>query len=100
MSSPINFPFHRDREHLPAKDRQQISTRKKTKPARAECGIGIVPWRRWNYRARNLRPLTDRRFVFVRHARALEYAHEIVATGVSPAIRLYHCQMTNSRTSS
>src|SRR6266571_6531601 len=87
MRAPVNFPFHRDREHLPADDRQQISSREKTKPARAERGIWIMSRCRRNYRACNLRALTDRRFVFVRHARALECAHEIVSSAAALATK-------------
>jgi hypothetical protein len=44
-------------------------------------------WRRYN-RACNFRPLADWRFVeFVRHARALEYAHEIVSSCAAPATK-------------
>src|ERR1700731_3154030 len=65
MGAPINLPFHRDREHLPAEDRQQISGGEKTKPARAKGGIRVVFRRRRNYRTANLRALADRRIVFV-----------------------------------
>src|SRR5216684_3208722 len=82
VRAPVNFPFHRDCEHLPAEDRQQISSREKTKPARAERGIRIMSRRRRNDHACNFRSLTDRRFVFVRHTRAhslaFEYARESV----------------------
>ena len=82
MRAPVNFPFHRDCEHLSADDRQQISSREKTKPARTERGIRIMSRRRRNDHARNFRSLTDRRFVFVRHTRAhslaFEYARESV----------------------
>src|SRR5439155_4819889 len=77
MRAPVNFPFHRDCEHLSTADRQQISSREKTKPARAERGIRIMSRRRRNDHARNFRSLTDRRFVFVRHTRAHSLAFEI-----------------------
>src|SRR5207302_10420169 len=79
---PVNSPFHRNCEHWSADDRQQISTRDKTKPARAKRGIRIMSRRRRNDHTRNFRSLTDRRFVFVRHTRAhslaFEYARESV----------------------
>src|SRR6266705_1414304 len=91
MGTPVDFPFHRDREHLPAEDRQQISSREKTKPARAERGIWIMSRRRWNYRTANFRTLTDRRLVFVRHTRArrfaLEHACEILKLRLLAATR-------------
>src|SRR5882762_1246795 len=84
MRASVDLPFHRDREHLPAEDRQQISSREKTVAARTERRVGIMR-RRWrNDCASNFRPATDRRFVFVRHFRAFEYAHEIVSS-VAPA---------------
>src|SRR5205823_1025041 len=80
MGPLINLPFDRDRQHLPAEDRQQIAGRKKTKPARPKRSVGIMSRRRGNNRACNFRPLADWRIVFVRHARALAYAHEIVSS--------------------
>src|SRR5256885_14107462 len=79
MRPLVNFPLDRDRQHLSAENRQQISGSEKTKPARPKRGIRIVSRRRWNDRTANFRPLTNRRFVFVRHARALDYAHEILS---------------------
>jgi hypothetical protein len=46
-----------------------------------------VSRRRRNYRASNFWPSTDRRFVFVRHFRAFEYAHEIVSSVALAATR-------------
>src|SRR5438874_4486596 len=80
MGPLINLPFDRDRQHLPAEDRQQIAGGEKTKPARPKCSVGIMSRRRGNNRACNFRPLADWRIVFVRHARALAYAHEIVSS--------------------
>src|SRR5437870_13583328 len=70
MRAPVNFPFHRDCEHLPADDRQQTTSREKTKLARAERGIRTKSRRRRNYHASNFRSLTDRRYGFDKHPRA------------------------------
>src|SRR3979411_661862 len=51
MGAPINLPFDRDREHLPAEDRQQIAGGEKAKSARAERRIRITSLRRWKNRA-------------------------------------------------
>src|SRR5947208_8209720 len=87
MRPLVNFPLDRDRQHLSAENRQQISGSEKTKPARPKRGIRIVSRRRWNNRTANFRALTNRRFVFVRHARALDYAHEIVSSAAALATK-------------
>ena len=42
MRAPINFPLDRDRQHLPADDREQIADGKQTEPAESKRSIRIV----------------------------------------------------------
>src|SRR5690242_3219261 len=89
MSASVDLPFHGDGEHLSSNDRQKIAGGEKPVTARTKRSIWIMPRPLRHDRARDFRPITNRRFVFVRHARArrsaLEHAGVTVDSSRQPA---------------